>query len=342
MRDILENSIIRILADHVNTELHQQAEGGTWSKDLWEVLLENGISLALVGEKDGGVGLSWPDVFPMIFNCGKYCLPLPISENMLANWLLNQAGIEIPEGIITIAEPAGKNLAIQNVPWGRFSDYIVTEMTVNNQAHIALLKIKQKPILLNLNLARESRDSFDPSSYEVVTSKALPNHLKTGFIRLYGALMRSAQCAGATERLLEQSVQYATERVQFGKPISKFQAIQHQIAVLGCESAAQGAAANHAFETAGNLLPELAIASAKVRCSESAGKSASIAHAVHGAMGFTYEHTLHYASRRLWSWRSEFGTHHYWATAIGKSFLRSEQDFWPVITSNTLSIDINS
>jgi acyl-CoA dehydrogenase len=61
-----------------------------------------------------------------------------------------------------------------------------------------------------------------------------------------------------------------------------------------------------------------AVAVAKARTGEAAGKVAEIAHQVHGAMGFTHEHPLHFATRRLWSWRDEFGSDAYWQERIGR------------------------
>jgi len=69
-------------------------------------------------------------------------------------------------------------------------------------------------------------------------------------VRVYGALVRAAQMAGALEGMLQQSVRYVTERRQFGRPIGAFQAIQHALAVLAGHSAAAGIAAEHAFRAA--------------------------------------------------------------------------------------------
>ena len=77
-------------------------------------------------------------------------------------------------------------------------------------------------------------------------------------LRLFGAAMRSAQIAGAY-RVLDITLQYTQERVQFGKPISKFQAIQHNLAMLAAHSAAANAAADMAAEAAGRDMNELAI-----------------------------------------------------------------------------------
>ena len=52
-----------------------------------------------------------------------------------------------------------------------------------------------------------------------------------------------------------------------------------------------------------------------MRVGEAAGDGAAIAHQVHGAMGFTYEHSLHHFTRRLWAWREEFGNESFWAAS---------------------------
>jgi acyl-CoA dehydrogenase len=58
-----------------------------------------------------------------------------------------------------------------------------------------------------------------------------------------------------------------------------------------------------------------------------------IAHQVHGAMGFTYEHRLHHYTKRLWSWRDDFGTEVYWNTLLGRKALEVGGDgLWPFLT----------
>ena len=63
---------------------------------------------------------------------------------------------------------------------------------------------------------------------------------------------------------------------------------------------------------------DFAVAIAKARAGEAAGKVAEVCHQVHGAMGFTQEHPLHFATRRLWSWRDEFGHETFWQERIGR------------------------
>ena len=152
-----------------------------------------------------------------------------------------------------------------------------------------------------------------------------------------GALMRSCQIAGGLESLLDQSVRYANERIQFGRPIAKFQAIQQELAVLATHVAASGVAADFASSSMDDGGDELAIASAKSRVDDAISICASIAHQVHGAIGFTYEHGLHFSTRRLWSWRAEYGSGSYWAKILGeKAVSNGANNFWPSITSGKI------
>jgi len=76
-----------------------------------------------------------------------------------------------------------------------------------------------------------------------------------------------------------------------------------------------------------------AIAVAKSRCGEAAGKVAEIAHQVHGAIGFTHEHRLHHLTRRLWSWRDEFGVESDWSIELGRlAAAKGADGLWPLLT----------
>ena len=154
-------------------------------------------------------------------------------------------------------------------------------------------------------------------------------------VRGVGALMRAAQMAGAMEAALGLATTYANDRVQFGRPIGKFQAIQQQLALLAEEAAAALVAVESAAISVaeGRQSAEFALAAAKIRAGEAAGTVAEIAHQVHGAIGFTEEHFLHNLTRRLWSWRDEFGDEAYWAGLLGRRIAAAGgAGLWPLIT----------
>jgi acyl-CoA dehydrogenase len=150
----------------------------------------------------------------------------------------------------------------------------------------------------------------------------------------YGAAVRAAQMTGALERILMQTVEYARTRVQFGKPIAAFQAIQQQLAVLAGHVAATGIASDTAFDDLAHAARRArSVAVAKIRAGEAASAATSIAHQVHGAIGITKEHSLHFATRRLWSWRAEFGAEAYWAEQLGRAACSAGADaYWPAVT----------
>jgi acyl-CoA dehydrogenase len=76
---------------------------------------------------------------------------------------------------------------------------------------------------------------------------------------------------------------------------------------------------------------------AKVRVGEAASRGAAIAHQVHGAIGFTHEHSLHFATRRLWAWREEFGADAWWAERLGQAAIAAgAAGFWPALTRRAL------
>ncbi|MFI5015656.1 MAG: acyl-CoA dehydrogenase family protein, partial [Hyphomicrobiales bacterium] len=135
-------------------------------------------------------------------------------------------------------------------------------------------------------------------------------------------------------RALALSVQYAQTRVQFGRPIGKFQAIQQNLAVLAGQSAAAMAAADMAAQALDRGLAPLPVGAAKARAGEAASIAAGLAHQAHGAIGFTEEYELHHVTRRLWSWRDEFGNEAEWNAIVGRAALAAGPDgLWPALTA---------
>ncbi len=200
------------------------------------------------------------------------------------------------------------------VPWGRAAEAVATL----SGAAVRLAGRDDIRFEPGASLAGEPRDL--PIAIGEGRSAPLPNALSADLVRGVGALMRAAQMAGAMEAALGLATTYANDRVQFGRPIGKFQAIQQQLALLAEEAAAALVAVESAAISLaeGRQSAEFALAAAKIRAGEAAGTVAEIAHQVHGAIGFTEEHFLHNLTRRLWSWRDEFGDEAYWAGLLGR------------------------
>ncbi|HYE91625.1 MAG TPA: acyl-CoA dehydrogenase family protein [Terriglobales bacterium] len=344
---LLQDTVTRLMTDLVTKELIESAEKGVWPDKLWRALEEGGMTLPLVSEAAGGAGGDWLDAHVVIRASGRHQAPVPIAETIVASGLLAKAGLDVPLGPLTLA-PVRRGEAltlaksgtawkasgtVTRVPWGRAAGHVVTVAEVGGAPTVALLATSGATITEDKNLALEPRDTLVFTNAPVVAAKAAPG-VPADAIRLYGAMARAAQMAGALDSVLAQGVQYATERKQFGRPIANFQAIQHYLAVVAGHVAASGLAAELAFKAADKGSdPSFEIAAAKIRVGEAAGVSAGLVHQTHGAIGFTYEHSLHFATRRLWSWRAEFGSESRWAVELGRRVAaRGADNLWNDLT----------
>jgi len=340
MKDMFEETIERVLTDLVTPELIGAAEDGTWPETVWQAVEDNGLAIAAAPETSGGVGGSWHDAFVLARATGRHAVPAPLAETLLVNWLLGLAGLETAQGPATLGAAVGRfendrfSGTLADVPWGRRADHVLT-ISDGDAPRLMLLACGQATIAEALNTAREPRDTLTFDKVAPLFTAPLPAHLSLDTLLLGGAMIRSAQIAGGLSRLLETATDYANQRTQFGRAIGKFQAIQHQLALLAEQTAIACAAAELAFAASEDGPDPLTIAAAKTVASDAAGQGATIAHAVLGAIGFTYEHSLHFTTRRLWSWRSEFGGQAFWAQRIGSTLCRGgSARLWPTLISS--------
>ncbi|MBT4491511.1 MAG: acyl-CoA/acyl-ACP dehydrogenase, partial [Rhodospirillaceae bacterium] len=256
LRTILGDQVNRLLADRVGKNDLESAEAGAPQDKLWASIEENGLPSVLVPEDRGGVGGGWDEAEVVIRAAGKYYAPVPLVESVLAGWLLSAAGLDMPLSMISIAPVrADEALTIQRdgdgyrvtgtatrVPWGRVVEHIAAFGHCDGEAYVALVpraawSVEQE----DRNIASEPRDSlrFDGAA---LAAGALSGAVDPDHLFAFGALARASQIAGALESVLEQTVQYANDRTQFGKPIGKFQAVQQELARMAGEVAAAGAA----------------------------------------------------------------------------------------------------
>jgi acyl-CoA dehydrogenase len=157
--------------------------------------------------------------------------------------------------------------------------------------------------------------------------EAMAERLALVEARPLAAVLAAGQMAGAMEAVQALTIDYALTRKQFGREIGRFQAVQHQIAVMAEETTAARMAAQAAFVGLPSELSERRAAVAKLRCGEAAERVCAIAHAVHGAIGVSEEHSLHHHTRRLRAWRLADGGESWWAARLGGWALSQAQDF---------------
>jgi acyl-CoA dehydrogenase len=324
----------RVFRGEATKERLAQADQGQWPAAIWRAVEDAGLPLAMVPEAQGGAGLSASDALRVIRRSGYYTLPVPLAECMIASALWARAGGEVPAGTLTLAPTSGGDAftveassgdsvvsgKALRVPWGALAQHVLLHArTKDGGHHLVLLPKALGKTQHKRNLAFEPRDTLSLDAVRVPQGnvRAAP-FLGFDSVLPYGALIRSQQMVGAMERALDYAVAYAMERKQFGRTISKFQAIQQMLADAAGQYAAAAAAADLASGAYDTETFAFYAAIAKARVGEASGRIAEIAHQVHGAMGFTQEHPLHFATRRLWSWRDEFGNDGYWQGQIGR------------------------
>jgi acyl-CoA dehydrogenase len=352
IKDMISESVNRMFSKTVDRRLLDAAESGAWQQGLWDMVEQSGYCDVLAGEDADDLEGKWSDAFPVFHAIGFHRVPLPLSETIIARGLLARAGMPPCAGPSTvIQQQAGDQLKLQivnhrlmlngsaaAVPWAANATNMIVAGSADGQKVLGAIRCDAPGVSLRpgFNIAKEPRDglSFEGAACHafVVCGDRLPNEP----VLLYGALARAAMIAGVVESVLRDSVQYANDRVQFGRLIGKFQAIQQSLAVLAGEVTSAQTAVLAACELAGVHPRWFDVAVAKVRSGQAAGLGANIGHQVHGAIGFTYEHSLHYATRRMWSWRAEFGADSVWARQLGRQAIqRGSSSFWSDLTRDT-------
>ncbi|MEP4379605.1 MAG: acyl-CoA dehydrogenase family protein [Alphaproteobacteria bacterium] len=340
-RAMIAETCDRLFAEHLDADVFRAAEAGDFPQGLWDVITENGLDRILVSEEKGGSGLGWEDAEVVLRAAGAHAAPVPLAEAIAAGWMFAGGGHDIPAGVPTIADAppvamteAGITGELERVPWGRSATHVLVDAMRGDALHLAAVATSDTRVTADRNIGRDPRDALTCDKTSVTAWEV---SIGTPPLRTLGALVRSCQMAGAISAALDLCVTYANERVQFGRPIGRFQAIQQQLAVMAGEAAAAGVAARKACRAVDRFGLDgaglSAIAAAKIRTGEAAGKTASIAHQVHGAIGFTDEYRLHHLTRRLWAWRSEFGAEGAWSEMLGSMIItRGADNLWPDLT----------
>lgn len=333
---LVHDAAHRLFAQHVTTDLLHRVEAGEWPTALWDAVEEAGL-LDTLADREVPPEERVANTTVLLRAAARHLAPIPLGETILVRALLAARRIKVPRGPMSFAVLEGRTHThgdhahlegrAARVPFGRYATNVLLATASGHEA--VLIATRRGKVEHDGNIAGEARDSM---AFGDTAGATVPD-VNGDDLMCAGAALRSMSIAGALERVLLQTVDYARTRVQFGKPIASFQAIQQQLAILAGQTAAAGIAADAAIgDLEGRDALQRSAAVAKIRCGEAAGVAASIAHQVHGAIGITKEHSLHFATRRLWSWRAEFGGESYWAERVGRAVARSGGDaYWASI-----------
>ena len=350
IRTLLCDSATRLFTDHCTAHTVEAAKRDGWSAALWSILEQTELTLVGVPEEHGGAGGSLSDLGAVLRIAGRFSAPVPLAETaMLAGWMLSGSGLDMPSGPLA-AGPNGRDptpvlardgsawrlsAKLRRIPWARIATRIVVIAEHAGSSYVASVDPARCIVRPGQNIAWEPRDDVDIDAVELSqndVAAAGPGITRAALFER-GALARSVLMVGALDRALELAIMHARTRVQFGRAIARFQAIQQELARFADEVAAAAAAAMSAVGAVERSEAGISVACAKLRVGEAASTGAGIAHQVHAAIGVTEEYPLHHATLRLQAWRSEFGSEVEWGEWLGEKVLAQGADrLWPALT----------
>lgn len=288
---------------------------------IWCALESSGFLDILVPESAGGAGLSWEDAWGVLFAAGRHGVPYPIAQTLFARACLSHCGHESPNGPVALAGASSHG-----------ADGVIKARLVQGAllASHVLLQDQDTVYLLPVDQAQQEavggQGSFDAhlTWHGAVVTESVVGSLPREAVAHGLALGLAILIAGVGDRVLAMTLGYANDRVQFGKPIGRLQAVQQQVTEmaervygirmatqLGCQSATE-----HVWLPLAN-----GAALAKSQASAAAVRIANVAHAVHGAIGVTQEYDLQIYTRRLYEWNRAGGGAKYWSARLGRAAL---------------------
>lgn len=358
---MISDAVERLFSENVDPEFSKMAPEGVMPLELWKLMEVGGFIRVLAPEHAGGLGETWQTAYPIFRGIGYWQAPVPLAETMIAAHLLGITGMGIPDGPIALVEQVNDSLVlhgakggpskisglITRVAWARHCRWALIS---TNDQHLHLIDLHDQA---SVNIVQRDDHAGCPiddvvlDGADVLQAARLPVPCFQKPIWTLGAAAYSAMMVGALESLLTQTLQHVSDRVQFGRTLGKNQAVQQQVAVMAGEVSAARIAALTAMSDLSCMssvrsgAAQFSTAVAKVRAGEAAGRCAAIAHQMHGAIGFTKEHRLHYASTRLWAWREAFGDGSHWSRELGRQAITSgSAQFWQGITARSFKAPV--
>jgi alkylation response protein AidB-like acyl-CoA dehydrogenase len=306
---------------------------------------ELGLQSLVIPEEYGGQGFTYVELTVVLEEMGRALLAAPFYSTVVlaTNAVLHSGdeaakkeilpGIASGETIATLAltEPNGKwdlsgveATATQGDGWtidgtkmfvldGHVADVII--VAARTGAGLSLFKVDgdaagltRTPLATMDQTRKQAKLEFSGVPATLIGTDGGAEEVLGRVLDLAVVALAAEQVGGA-QKVLDMSVEYAKDRVQFGRPIGSFQAIKHKCADMLLEVESAKSAAYYAAWCAAELndeLPEVACL-AKAYCSEAYFHSAAENIQIHGGIGFTWEHPAHLYFKRAKSSELLFG-----------------------------------
>jgi alkylation response protein AidB-like acyl-CoA dehydrogenase len=289
-------------------------------------MVEQGWTAVEVPEERGGLGLGAVEVAVLVEEIGRHVAPAPFLSTLLVLGALSRAGRDEwaqrlangdAIGAVAWTRPGRGGVQAEGdrltghgdpVPFAPSADVAVVTAGTDDGPALYLVELgegeqpRREPAM---DLTRElAWLRFDDTLAERLGG---PEDVEALLDR--GAAFTSIEMLGGASRAMDMAVEYAKDRVQFGRPIGSFQAVKHRCAdmlvdVEGMRSSAYWAAW---CIGAGHEDASIAASTAKIWCSDASKRVMASSLQVHGGIGFTWEHDLHLFLKRAQLDQVSFG-----------------------------------
>lgn len=315
---LFQESVRSFLVNEVTPERIRQSWDTESGRDeaLWASLVEMGLTGLCMPEAFDGMGMAPLDFVLLAMECGYVALPEPlVHQAMVATPVLLASGNEglqsewlpkIASGEAKVMVGSALNPLVEDA-------HIADLLLLERDGAFYALTADQCSLRRNESVDPSRRlfaVEFDASASVPVaegeTAKAMSDAAVNG-----GALASAAQSLGLAQRMVDISVQYTSERKQFGAPIGSFQAVKHHMANIAYKleyaKAPLYRAASMAEAGEATQALNVAVSHAKLAADEVAQLAAKNSIQVHGAMGYTWEVDLHIFMKKAWALAGQFG-----------------------------------
>lgn len=286
-RELLRETVAALVAKHAGpaaVRAAMESDRG-YDESLWRLLCEQvGAAALVIPEKLGGAGGELADAAAVLQELGRALVPSPLLGTTLAELALLSA----PEPDAATLEGLAEGTAIGAL-------VLDPDYAVNGDIADVVVAVEDGRLSRWTRFSAQAVTTMDPTRRlaRVQPQEAEAIGADPGLADK-AAVLLAAEQIGAAQRCLELTVEYAKDRVQFGRPIGSFQALKHRMADLYVTVAAAKAVVSDACE---DPSPTNA-AAARLAATEALNTVAAEGIQLHGGIAITWEHDMHLYFKR--------------------------------------------
>lgn len=317
----------------------------SWDSAIWSALIESGFAGLGIDDELGGSGGDLGDVMDAVHTVSALGICTPLIEHGLAGWLTAGAGLDLPSGTGTVARDvseldigdSGSGIRVSGttraVPWAAEADWLAILMD-GKRPEILVIDLADDAVTISRASDLSGAPVADVAFEFAPIRSNRPAAVGASQLHCRGALVYAGAMAAAARTICNATSDYTRERTQFGRALSKFQAVQQRLAQLAATTALMEQVVADALSS---VLSEASdaktsVASAKSTVSSGARSVAAAGHQLHGAIGFTSEHALGRHTMSLLTWRDRWGNENYWAEVIAAEILEAGSEVWDLVS----------